>query len=236
MPSAGECWRACLVAGFGITPPSIAVVALINAVPMALAVLALAWFGVETRHRSLEEIGALGAGHEIAQLAMAEVEQSPGLPFSAANLAKESMRLYAEWARTLVGMGAHEIPVKDPRFADPAWRDNPLYRRLGQGYMAFCEAADRLAEGNPDWRKRERAKFLSGIVTSSLAPTNTLAGNPAALKRLFETEGMSLVAGLKNLVGDIRHNKGMPSQVKASDFKVGENLAAKPKVSLASNG
>ena len=170
----------------------------------------------------------LGAAHEVAQLVLADIEQSPGLPFNISKLASESARLYGDWARTMLGMGGREVPAKDPRFADPAWRDNPLYRRLGQGYLAFCEAADRLAEGNPDWRKRERAKFLTGILTSSLAPTNSLLGNPAALKRFYETGGMSLVAGAKNMLGDLRHNKGMPSQVKASAFKVGENLATTP--------
>ena len=126
--------------------------------------------------------------------ALAEMAEPAGLPSTVAKLATESMRLYGEWARTMLGTSEREIPAKDPRFADPAWRDNPLYRRLGQGYLAFCEAADRLAEGNPDWRKRERTKFLTGILTSSLAPTNTLLGNPAALKRFYETGGKSLVA------------------------------------------
>ena len=176
----------------------------------------------------LSQAESLGAAHEVAQLALADIERSPGLPFKVGILAKESVRLYGDWARTMLGRGGPEVPAKDPRFADPAWRDNPLYRRLGQGYMAFCEAADRLAEGNPDWRKRERAKFLTGILTSTLAPTNTLLGNPAALKRFYETGGMSLVAGAKNMLDDLRHNKGMPSQVKASAFKVGENLATTP--------
>jgi putative MFS transporter len=43
---------------FGIAAPSIATVALIGAIPMALAVLAIAFFGVETRKRRLEEITA----------------------------------------------------------------------------------------------------------------------------------------------------------------------------------
>jgi putative MFS transporter len=43
---------------FGITAPSIATVALIGAIPMTLAVVALAFFGVETRNRRLEEITA----------------------------------------------------------------------------------------------------------------------------------------------------------------------------------
>ena len=52
-------------------------------------------------------------------------------------------------------LGEREVPAKDPRFADSAWRDNPAYRRLGQGYLAFCEAIDRVAGSSPDWRERE---------------------------------------------------------------------------------
>ena len=43
---------------FGVAAPSISTVALIGAVPMALAVLLVALFGVETRQRRLEEITA----------------------------------------------------------------------------------------------------------------------------------------------------------------------------------
>ena len=43
---------------FGIAAPSIATVALIGAVPMAIAVVLVAFFGVETRQRRLEEITA----------------------------------------------------------------------------------------------------------------------------------------------------------------------------------
>ena len=150
------------------------------------------------------------------------------LATTAAMLAKESMQLYGSWARTLLGSNDREVPAKDPRFADPAWRDHPLYRRMGQGYLAFSEMVDRLAENNPQWRDRERARFLGGALTSTLAPTNTFIGNPAALKRAFETGGMSLVEGAKNMVGDLLHNKGMPRQVNSAAFKIGEDLAATP--------
>ena len=43
---------------FGITAPSIATVALIGAIPMTLAVILVAFFGVETRQRRLEDITA----------------------------------------------------------------------------------------------------------------------------------------------------------------------------------
>ena len=96
--------------------------------------------------------GSPGAAHQTAAAATTEKEATDGVPFSAAKLATETMRLYGDWARTMLGKSEREVPAKDPRFADPAWRDNPLYKRLGQGYLAFCEAADRLAESNPDWR------------------------------------------------------------------------------------
>jgi polyhydroxyalkanoate synthase subunit PhaC len=66
------------------------------------------------------------------------------------------------------------------------------------------------------------------LLTSAVAPTNTLAGNPAALKRTFETSGLNLLRGARNFVHDVRHNGGMPSQVNSRAFRVGENLAATP--------
>ena len=45
---------------FGLAAPSIATIALIGAIPMAVAVLLTVLFGVETRNRSLEEITAEG--------------------------------------------------------------------------------------------------------------------------------------------------------------------------------
>ncbi|HEU5294235.1 MAG TPA: alpha/beta fold hydrolase [Burkholderiaceae bacterium] len=175
--------------------------------------------------------GAQIASIETEQHAIEAPHETTGAgPFGIdiAGLASASTQLYGEWARIMLGLSERELPAKDSRFADAAWRDHPLYRRLGQGYMAFCDAVDQLAENRPDWRARERARFLSGVITSSLAPTNTLLGNPAALKRAMETGGGSLIDGAKNMLGDIVHNKGMPSQVKPGAFKVGENLAATP--------
>ena len=145
-----------------------------------------------------------------------------------AELAEGSLKLYGELAKTMMGLSERDVPAKDPRFADPAWREHPLYRRLGQGYLAFCEAADRLADNNPNWRGRARNRFLTGVLTSTLAPTNTLLGNPAALKRAFETGGASLTAGMRNMLADLVHNKGMPRQAPIDVFKVGENIAATP--------
>ena len=63
------------------------------------------------------------------------------------------------------------------------------------------------------------------ILTDSLAPTNNLLTNPAALKKIRATRGGSIVQGMRHAVDDLRHNNAMPSQVDKSEFKVGENLA-----------
>ena len=70
----GFCAGACKAGGvliialvaFGVAPPSISEIALIGAVPMALAVVAVALFGVETRKRSLEQIQH-GSTHVVAR-------------------------------------------------------------------------------------------------------------------------------------------------------------------------
>jgi polyhydroxyalkanoate synthase len=63
------------------------------------------------------------------------------------------------------------------------------------------------------------------LVTDALAPTNTLAGNPVALRKAVESGGASVVAGMRNMLADTLGNKGMPSQVDKRAFRVGGNLA-----------
>src|ERR1700680_4091036 len=53
-------------------------------------------------------------------------------------------------------------------------------------------------------------------------------GNPAALKRVFDTAGRSLLEGFRNYLNDLFANGGMPSQVDKRPFEVGGNLAVTP--------
>jgi len=93
---------------------------------------------------------------------------------------------------------------------------------------AASRLVDDLETQNRDWHDVERARFAVNALTSALAPTNTLLGNPAALKRAFDTAGGSVLRGLGNLVHDIRHNGGMPSQTDRTAFEVGRDLALTP--------
>jgi len=134
----------------------------------------------------------------------------------------------AECLQILLGNSDVSPDKKDWRFRDPAWEENPVYRRLAQSYLSFCSAMKSLVPESGDWRNKERAKFGIELLTSTLSPTNTLLGNPEAMKRAFETGGKSLVSGGRNFVQDLIHNGGMPAQVDSSSFKKGENLAATP--------
>lgn len=130
-----------------------------------------------------------------------------------------------------VGAGLSEVePAKgDKRFADPAFTDNPLYRRWMQGHLVLGNALHRLVDAaGVQGVSGARAHFAATLIEGALAPTNTLVGNPAAIKRAFETGGGSLWRGARKLAADLRHNGGMPSQVDLRPFRVGENLAATP--------
>jgi polyhydroxyalkanoate synthase len=144
-------------------------------------------------------------------------------------LAAESMRVAAELARIVLGVSDVDIPADDKRFADPTWNQNPLYRRWAQSYLLWAEAVERLAARpnmSEDWRRAERARLAAAMLTEAAAPTNVLLGNPAALKRAFDTGGTSLVQGMRNAMRDMSERGGMPSQVDRSQYRVGEDLAA----------
>lgn len=127
------------------------------------------------------------------------------------------------------GTSEYAPHAKDRRFQDKAWAVNPLYRRGMQSWMAMKENLNNwLGEADIDEMDRARAHFILDVVADTLAPTNTLIGNPAAMKRLYETGGSSVIQGLKNAYDDMVNGIGIPSQVDSRPFKVGENLATTP--------
>ena len=118
---------------------------------------------------------------------------------------------------------------KDKRFTDPTWAKNPFYRMGMQYYLAAQSSVNRwIADLELDELERARANFVSGMILDSLAPTNSLLGNPSAIKKSVETGGGSLIRGLKNAYNDMVHNDGIVSQVDSRPFKIGENIATSP--------
>jgi polyhydroxyalkanoate synthase subunit PhaC len=158
-----------------------------------------------------------------ARLLLAQVLNHPAVA------ARQSLAFLAELARIMTGGSELAPDAKDRRFADPAWKESAAYRALAQGYLAWGNALHRfLDDAKLGARDAERARFVVSLVLDALAPTNSLAGNPAALKKLVDTGGASLVHGLENFVGDLVRNGGLPAQVDTRSFAVGRNLATTP--------
>lgn len=144
-------------------------------------------------------------------------------------VASEASRIGQELAQILAGRSSLKAAEGDRRFADLAWSENPLYRRLMQGYLALVAAAHRLVdEARLAPEDSQRAHFALTLFADALAPTNALASNPAAVKRAFDTAGLSLLRGACNLVRDLRDNGGMPATVDKRSFEVGRNVATSP--------
>jgi polyhydroxyalkanoate synthase len=144
-------------------------------------------------------------------------------------LSRSGRKLAGELAQIARGETPMTFDRKDWRFTDPAWTDNPIFRRVGQSYLAGCSFVDGLLD---EFETKDRdtvsARFLLSVLTTAAAPTNSLIGNPPALKRALETHGASLVRGAKNFVGDIQHNGGLPSTVDRTALQVGRDLALTP--------
>ena len=129
----------------------------------------------------------------------------------------------------LSGNAAFQPSSGDRRFTDATWKDNPFYRMFLQGYLAWGNAMNGFIDRSAlDGASKERARFVAGLLTDAMAPTNTLLGNPGALKRVLDSGGVSLFEGVRNLLGDLVSNRGMPAQVDKSAFELGRNLALTP--------
>jgi len=143
-----------------------------------------------------------------------------------------SMEVWSDAAARFWGLPKQEERKEtmegDKRFSGPEWDQNPYYETLKQSYLL---ASDYLLEESKrtnghDTDEEQKLKFHLNQFVEAMAPVNFLLTNPAALKRVFETGGMSLVEGSRNLIADLED--GSLSMVDSEAFEVGENLATTP--------
>ncbi len=155
-------------------------------------------------------------------------------------LARTAISQPLTMARHLAGLGAEQVKValgtsevephpKDRRFGDEWFSNRPFYRRLAQAQVATEQAVDELiADLDMDEKTRLRSELVAALITSAVSPTNTLPGNPAALKEAVNTRGRSLVDGARHALHDARNNGAMPSMVDTRPFTPGDTVAATP--------
>ena len=130
----------------------------------------------------------------------------------------------------IVGGKSERAPKSgDRRFSDPTWKESSLHSGLLKAYLAWGDAVNGLVDKtNLSSIDKARAHLITEILIDAVAPTNAILTNPAAVRKFMDTGGQSLWRGLKNYFDDLTKNRGMPSMVDTTAFKVGENLATTP--------
>jgi len=123
---------------------------------------------------------------------------------------------------------AAKLPRQDRRFADPRWREQPVFALLHQCYLLLSEQLLGLADKveGLDPAERERLAFATRTMVEALSPANFPLTNPVVLDRIVETRGQNLVTGMEHLLADL--GKGKLTHTDESAFEVGRNLAATP--------
>ncbi|MGN6356283.1 MAG: PHA/PHB synthase family protein [Novosphingobium sp.] len=133
----------------------------------------------------------------------------------------------ALWRKAL-GQQDTELPRQDRRFADPKWREQPLYAVLHQTYLMLAEqvlgAVDKLAGLEPE--KHEQLRFAARTLVEALSPDHFPLTNPLVIDRAIETKGESLVKGMEHLIADL--GRGQLTHTDPEAFRLGENIAVTP--------
>jgi polyhydroxyalkanoate synthase subunit PhaC len=180
---------------------------------------------------AMAELDPAGLGQALGRLAMSAAGNPAEFSRSVMEYGMRSVQATVAAALRTLGRN-HEGPVQpgpDPRFSDPAWTSNPLFYLVRQQYALLEEfLQDVLATAQLDEVTRRKADFAVRQLVDAAAPTNWLLTNPVALKKAFDTGGLSLVRGASNLFRDMVTNKGMPRQVTPGQFRPGHELAATP--------
>ncbi|MBC2664315.1 class I poly(R)-hydroxyalkanoic acid synthase [Novosphingobium flavum] len=150
------------------------------------------------------------------------------------SLLNDSMKL---WDGVLAQFGigtekapghAVELPRKDRRFADPRWKEQPLFAVMHQSYLLLAEQVGALADRveGLDPARREQLRFTLKTMVEALSPANFPLTNPVVLERTIETRGENLVQGMEHLLADL--GKGQLTHADNTAFEVGRNIANTP--------
>lgn len=120
------------------------------------------------------------------------------------------------------------FPRQDRRFADPRWRDQPVFALIHQTYLLLAERVAEAVDAVEGLDEEERAqlRFATRAALDAMSPANFPMMNPVVLERTIESQGENLVKGMQRLAADLE--KGQLTHTDTSRFVLGENVAATP--------
>ncbi len=118
----------------------------------------------------------------------------------------------------------HLTPLKDRRFAAPAWEGSPPHLLMAHLYLLSADAMSRMVSASAAAPEvKNRLEFSISQWLDALSPANFLVTNPEAQAALVESGGETLMTGMQNLLSDLQ--KGRITQSDESKFQIGVNVA-----------
>jgi len=153
--------------------------------------------------------------------------------------AKQYAELQQDWAKQVsrywTGMAASAgVPITLPagqteekRPAAQPWESGAWADAVKSPYLAYCKVLDSSVDTAPvEERTKEQVRFGLRQFTDAMSPANFLLTNPEALQLALETNGQSLVEGMRLFFQDLA--KGAISTTDQTAFEVGRNVATTP--------
>lgn len=120
--------------------------------------------------------------------------------------------------------------IRDKRFSNPAWRENPIFSFLQQIYLLNSRLLRETISNieGLDERTQRKLDFYTRHMIDALSPTNFPLTNPDVLEETLATKGENLIQGFRNY---IQHTIDQEINIPITDmsaFRLGENLATTP--------
>ena len=180
-------------------------------------------------HEAVEaDIDPLGIAMPLMHAQLAWLTHPQELAESAAEFSSRMLALqWHSWQR-LFGVPSDDVELPHPddnRFGDPVWTESASWDVVKEWYLAYTHQIQDMLYQTPGLsnRDRRRAAFWWRKWLNAMAPTNFLLTNPVAMRKAAETNGDSLMRGLRNMMADVQ--AGNIRMTRPDDFKVGGNLA-----------
>ena len=145
--------------------------------------------------------------------------------FASMKAASRSMELALQTQARIWGIVEKPESLRDRRFRDDSWQENPAADALKQGYLVYSQWLLDMADGleSVDPTLHHRAKFWTQQWIDAISPSNYAMTNPEVIQETARTGGMNLVRGMQNVISDVQ--QGRISQVPENSFTVGVDLA-----------
>ena len=151
----------------------------------------------------------------------------------AAELQQQALKQAADLWSGILGGGTQTggegagAKAEDKRFAGEPWRSDPRFDAVRQAYLAYTTFLQQSADLAPvDDKTKGQLRFAANQFADAMSPSNFFATNPEAMQLAQETNGHSVVDGMRLFYEDVA--KGRISMTDEGAFEVGKNLAVTP--------